>query len=87
MTAAQEALQACSRCGCLGYLHREDEVERGCQLAELRTAFALAIAVVDQARNVSPRICGAAGVLDAKVKAFDDGMSRLPEWLKLSGQA
>ena len=27
--------------------------------------------VVAQARNVSPRICGAAGVLDEKVKAYD----------------
>lgn len=28
-------------------------------------------AVVAQARNVSPRICGAAGVLDETVKAYD----------------
>ena len=27
--------------------------------------------VVAQARNVSPRICGAAGVLDERVKAYD----------------
>ena len=37
MSAAQEAKQTCSRCGCAGPLHREDEVEVGCQLAELRT--------------------------------------------------
>jgi len=39
MTAAQQAQHTCSRCGCSGLLHREDEVERGCQLAELRTAL------------------------------------------------
>jgi len=42
MTAAQEAQRTCSRCGCEGPLHREGEVEVGCQLAELRTRLAAA---------------------------------------------
>lgn len=83
MTAAQESQQTCSRCGCAGPLHREQEVVRGCQIAQLRTALSAAQAVVAQARNVSPRICGAAGVLDERVKAYDAAMARLPR--ELSG--
>ena len=56
-------------------------MERGCQLAELRTALLAAQSVVAQARNVSPRICGAAGVLDERVKAYDAAMARLPPGL------
>jgi len=81
MSAAQEAQVKCSRCGCAGPLHREDEVVRGCQLAELRTALLAAQAVVAQARNVSPRICGAAQVLDERVRAYDAQMSYLPQAL------
>jgi hypothetical protein len=76
MTADQET--KCSRCGCVGALHREDEIVRGCQLAQLRAALQAAFAVVEQARNVSPRICGAAIVLDERVKAYEQVMSRLP---------
>ena len=83
MTAAQEAERTCSRCGCAGPLHREDEVVRGCQLAELRTALKAAQAVVAQARNVSPRICGAAMVLDETVKAYDAVVVSLPESVQL----
>ena len=49
MTAAQEAMKTCSRCGCAGPLHREDEVERGCQLAVLRTALSEAADVLEAA--------------------------------------
>ena len=42
MSAAEEAQHTCSQCGCAGPLHREDEVVRGCQLAELRTKIHLA---------------------------------------------
>jgi hypothetical protein len=38
------------------------------------TELAAARAVVAQARNISPRICGAAGVLDEKVKAYDSAL-------------
>lgn len=39
MSAAEEAQVVCSRCGFAGPLHREDEVVRGCQLAQLRDAI------------------------------------------------
>jgi hypothetical protein len=37
----------------------------------------LALPVIDQARNVSPRICGAAGVLDKKLKEYDRALAAL----------
>jgi hypothetical protein len=54
MSAAEEAQQTCSRCGCAGPLHREDEVVRGCQLARLRTRVAeledtIRLSVADEA--------------------------------------
>ena len=58
MSAAQEAKQTCSRCGCAGPLHREDEVEVGCQLAELRTRILkLEDALSDSAPYVHDRAC------------------------------
>lgn len=41
------------------------------RIATLERELLAARAVVAQARNVSPRICGAAGVLDETVKAYD----------------
>ena len=49
--------------------HGED-VLRG-RIATLERELVAARDVVAQARNVSPRICGAAGVLDETVKAYD----------------
>ena len=41
------------------------------RIATLERELLAARAVVAQSRNVSPRICGAAGVLDETVKAYD----------------
>lgn len=46
-----------------------------------RTSLA-ALDVVAQARNVSPRICGAAGVLAEKVKAYDTVVVQAPQPLR-----
>jgi hypothetical protein len=65
MSALQESTPTCSRCGCAGPLHREDEVERGCQLAELRTRIlkleALEKAVLDA--DLRCQVCGYEGCI------------------------
>lgn len=70
-----------------GLAQRERSLGRGGeaydQLADyierLREALTAAQEVVAQARNVSPRICGAAMVLEEKVKAYDAVLGRMPQ--------
>jgi hypothetical protein len=57
MSAAEESTSSiCSRRGCAGPLHREDEVERGCQLAEMRTRIAELEAENTELRQIVARL-------------------------------
>jgi hypothetical protein len=90
MTAAEEDQVRCSRCGCDGYLHREDEVVHGCQLAELRSLLRSCRTILDQCGDVFELECGPERIAVKKcrtlVKQIDEKLSKAREQVRATAK-